>query len=126
MKIYKCRICGNLVHLLENGGGNLVCCGESMELLTAKTSNEGLEKHVPVVSVLGNKVNVKVGSVDHPMVENHYITKIFVAYNNKIIVKKLNYMDKPEADFIIDEEFKTLDVYEYCNLHDLWKTTYTK
>ena len=97
-----------------------------MELLTAKTSNEGLEKHVPVVSVLGNKVNVKVGSVDHPMVENHYITKIFVAYNNKIIVKKLNYMDKPEADFIIDEEFKTLDVYEYCNLHDLWKTTYTK
>lgn len=66
MKVYKCRICGNVVELLENGGGELICCGEAMELLEAKTGDEGLEKHVPVVTVDGRHVKVNVGSVDHP------------------------------------------------------------
>lgn len=126
MKVYKCRICGNVVELLENGGGELVCCGEPMELLVAKTGDEGLEKHVPVVNVDGRNVKVHVGSIDHPMLENHYITKIFVVYNNKILRKNLNYNDIPGAEFVLDEDFTSLDVYEYCNLHDLWKTTYTK
>lgn len=126
MKVYKCRICGNVVELLENGGGELVCCGEPMELLVAKTGDEGLEKHVPVVNIEGRNVKVHVGSVDHPMLENHYITKIFVVYNNKVLRKNLNYTDSPSAEFVLDEDFSSLDVYEHCNLHDLWKTVYTK
>ena len=126
MKVYKCRICGNVVELLENGGGELICCGEAMELLEAKTGDEGLEKHVPVVTVDGRHVKVNVGSVDHPMVENHYITKIFGVYSDKLVRKNLVYTDKPEAEFTLDEDFDSLDVYEYCNIHDLWKTTYTK
>jgi len=126
MKIYKCRRCNNLVELLENGGGELICCNESMELLIPKNTDEGLEKHVPVVEVNNNKVTVKVGSTEHPMLENHYITKIFVVYNNKIVRKNLKYIEEPKAEFILDEEFKKIEVYEYCNLHDLWKTEYTK
>lgn len=126
MKVYKCNICGNVVELLENGGGELVCCGEAMHEMTAKTTDEGNEKHLPVVSVEGNKVIVHVGGIDHPMLENHYITKIFVVYNNKVLRKNLKYTDQPHAEFVLDEEFNTLEVYEYCNIHGLWKTNYNR
>ncbi len=126
MKVYKCNICGNVVELLENGGGELVCCGEPMQEMVAKTTDEGNEKHLPVVNVDGNKVIVHVGSVDHPMTETHYITKIFVVYNNKVIRKDLKFSDQPHAEFVLDEDFDTLDVYEYCNIHGLWKTKYNK
>ena len=126
MKVYKCNICGNVVELLENGGGELVCCGEPMQELIAKSTDEGTEKHLPVITVEGNKINVHVGSVDHPMTEAHYITKIFVVYNNKVIRRNLKYTDFPNAEFILDEEFSTLEAYEYCNIHGLWKTTYNK
>ncbi len=126
MKVYKCNICGNVVELLENGGGELVCCGEAMHEVVSKTTDEGNEKHLPVVTVEGNKVVVHVGSVDHPMTEAHLITKIFIVYNNKIVRKNLKYTDQPHAEFVIDEEFNSLDVYEYCNIHGLWQTKYNK
>ncbi len=126
MKIFKCNICGNVVELLEEGGGQLVCCGEEMKLINAHTEDEGFEKHVPVITVEGNNVNVKVGSIAHPMMENHFITKIFVIYNNKVLRKNLSYTDVPEANFVLDEEYNSFEVYEYCNIHGLWKSTYTK
>ncbi len=126
MKVFKCKVCGNVVELLENGGGELYCCGEPMEEQVAKTTDEGNEKHLPVVTVEGKKVTVHVGSIDHPMIETHYITKIFVCYNNKIVRKNLNFSDAPHAEFVLDEEFETLDVYEYCNIHGLWKTQYSR
>lgn len=126
MKVFKCKVCGNVVELLETGGGQLVCCGEAMEEQVVKSVDEGNEKHLPVVTVDGRKVVVHVGSVDHPMIETHYITKIFVVYNNKIIRKNLEYTDQPHAEFTLDEDFDSLKVYEYCNIHGLWMTEYTR
>lgn len=126
MKIYRCNVCGNVVELLVNGGGTLVCCDEDMELLVPKENDEGNEKHLPVVEISGNEVTVKVGSVAHPMTEAHYIQWISIFYNNKIQKVKLNYTDEPKAIFTVDEEFETIEVYEYCNIHGLWKTKYNK
>ncbi len=126
MKVYKCPICGNVVDLFEVGGGQLVCCGQPMVELVALEENEGLEKHLPVIEVDGNNVKVTVGSVLHPMEPNHYITKIFLTYNDKVLRKNLKPGEEPVANFIVDEEFTTLSAYEYCSLHDLWKTTYKK
>lgn len=126
MIIYKCRICGNVVMLLENGGGTLVCCDQPMEELIAKDSDEGMEKHVPVINVDGKHVTVTVGSVAHPMLENHYITKVFAVYNDKVLTMALQPNQEPKVEFDIDEEFNELEVYEHCNIHDLWKSKYTK
>lgn len=124
MKFYRCNICGNLVEVVNDGGGELVCCGEPMEELNAKTEDEGREKHLPVVEKAGSKLEVKVGSVAHPMTEAHYIQFIVVKYNNKVLKVKLNYTDKPEATFEIEESATEFEVYEYCNVHGLWKTEY--
>ncbi len=126
MKFYKCNICGNLVELIIEGGGELVCCGEPMEELMPKQTEEGNEKHLPVVTAEGNNILVKVGSIEHPMTEAHYIQWIYINYNNKFQRIKLNSNDKPEAVFTVNEEFNTLEVYEYCNIHGLWKTIYKK
>ena len=80
---YRCEVCGNLVELIEDGGGELVCCGEPMKLLTANTTDAATEKHVPVCTREGNKLHVVVGSVAHPMVDAHYIQWICVAQANK-------------------------------------------
>lgn len=126
MKFYKCNICGNVTELHLFGGGTLVCCGEDMEELTPKVSEEGNEKHLPVVEQEDTKITVKVGSVEHPMIEAHYITLITILYNNKTQTAKLNHTNKPEATFTVDEEFNTMEVYEYCNIHGLWKSIYKK
>jgi superoxide reductase len=126
MKLYRCNVCGNVVELLVSGGGTLVCCGEDMEELVAKEGNESNEKHLPIVGADGNKVTVKVGSIAHPMMEAHYIQWIVIFYNNKIQRVKLNYTDEPKAIFTVDEDYKEMEVYEYCNIHGLWKTTYKK
>ncbi len=126
MRIYKCPICGNVVDLLEVGGGELVCCGQPMVELEAKTSEEGYEKHIPVVEVSGRNVMVTVGSVLHPMIDNHYISKIFLVYSNKVLRFDLKPSNEPKISVELDEEVTNLEVYEYCTVHDLWKTTYTK
>lgn len=121
-KIYKCEICGNIVEVVNAGGGALVCCGKPMALLEGNSTDGALEKHVPVIEILPDKtVCVKVGSVEHPMTEAHYIQWIeVVTKDNKIYRKHLTPSDKPEAKFNIDGEISF--AREYCNIHRLWKT----
>ena len=119
-QIYKCNICGNIVEVLHVGVGQLVCCGQPMELLTEKTKDVGLEKHVPVIEKVGGKVKVKVGSVPHPMEEKHYIEWVEIIANGKICRKFLKPGEKPEAEFETTAE--RIEAREYCNIHGLWKT----
>jgi len=118
-QIYKCSICGNIVEVLYAGGGTLVCCGKPMELLKEKTEDVGQEKHVPVIEKTEKGVKVKVGSVPHPMEENHYIQWIELIVDGISLRKFLKPGDKPEAEFGISGE--KLTAREYCNLHGLWK-----
>lgn len=118
-QIYKCDICGNIVEVVHAGGGNLVCCGKPMRLLEGNTVDASLEKHVPVVEKVDGGVIVKVGSVEHPMEEKHYIEWIEIHANGKVYRKHLKPGEKPEAFFKIDEEIDF--AREYCNLHGLWR-----
>jgi len=120
-QIYKCNVCGNIVEVLHAGVGQLVCCGQPMELLTERTTDVGLEKHVPIVEKTGNKVKVKVGSVPHPMEQKHYIEWIEIIANGKTYRAFLNPGDKPEAEFEITA--KKIEAKEYCNIHGLWKSS---
>jgi len=118
-QFYYCEICGNLVGLINDGGGELVCCGEPMKLLEAKTADAATEKHVPVCTRDGNKLHVAVGSVAHPMVESHFIQWICVSQANHTQRVSLKPGQAAEADFTINDGSAV--VYEYCNLHGLWK-----
>ncbi len=120
-QIYKCNICGNIVEVLHSGVGQLVCCGQPMELLTEKTEDVGLEKHVPVIEKAGNKAKVKVGSVPHPMEERHHIEWIEIIADGKTCRKFLKPGAKPEAEFEITVE--KIKAREYCNIHGLWKSS---
>jgi superoxide reductase len=117
---YRCSICGNLVGLMNDGGGQLTCHGQPMTLLTANTSDGAREKHVPVASREGTTLHVAVGSIAHPMLENHYIQWICVAQDNRTQRVALHPGQAPAADFIVADG--PLTIYEYCNLHGLWKT----
>jgi superoxide reductase len=119
-EIYKCEICGNIVEVLHEGKGQLVCCGQPMKLFVENTVDASKEKHVPVIekTVRGNKV--KVGSVPHPMEEKHYIEWIEVIDDaGKAYRQFLKPGDLPEAEFDIKADKVT--AREYCNLHGLWK-----
>ncbi len=120
MQIYKCDICGNIVEVLHGGAGKLVCCGQPMKLLAAKTTDAGLEKHVPVIEKEREKVKVKVGSVPHPMQQDHYIEWIEITSEGKTCRKFLKPGDKPEADFEIPAG--KVNAREYCSIHGLWKS----
>lgn len=120
--IYKCGVCGNVVSVIEAHEGELVCCGQPMNLLEEKTSaQEGKEKHVPVIEKISNGVRVKVGSVPHPMEDSHYIELIqLVEGDNVVIGKRLKPGDKPEAEFCIAYA-DGMKARELCNIHGLWK-----
>lgn len=120
-QIYKCNICGNIVEVLHTGVGQLVCCGQPMELLKEKTKDEGLEKHVPVIEKTKTGVKVKVGSIPHPMEEKHYIEWIEIMTNGRVYRKFLQSNDKPEAEFEV--KAKEIEAREYCNIHGLWKSS---
>ena len=119
LEIYKCNICGNIVEVLHEGVGQLVCCGQPMELLKAKTADEGKEKHVPVIKKNG-KIKVKVGSVPHPMEEKHHIEWIQIVADGKAFRKFLNPGDNPEAEFSVTAA--NIEAREYCNIHGLWSS----
>ena len=112
---YRCAHCGKIVSVVVNGGGTLTCCGDEMQLLKANTTDAAKEKHVPVVTIEGNKVVVNVGSVDHPMTPEHYIQFIMIETNLGTPD------DKPHAEFVLQDGEKLAAAYEYCNLHGLWK-----
>lgn len=122
-QIYKCETCGNTVEVLKNGAGELVCCGNPMTLLEPFTEGDKAAKHLPVVEIDGNKINVAVGEVQHPMDDDHYIQFIEVELGEEKYIKILKPGDVPEASFVVDEALlkdNTPIVKEYCNLHGLW------
>ena len=123
MKLFICQHCGNIAEMIKDSQVNPHCCGEKMLLLNAKESEEGQEKHLPVVSIENNVVSIKVGSTAHPMIPTHYIGFLFLETDKKVYRANLSSEDKPQCQFIISDEEKPLAVYEYCNLHGLWKTT---
>lgn len=118
-QVYKCEICGNIVEVLHNGAGALTCCGQPMKLIEENTVDAALEKHVPIIEEVDGGVIVKVGSVEHPMLPEHYIEWIEVHTKDKIYRKYLKPGEKPEATFKLNE--KPILAREYCNLHGLWK-----
>ena len=121
LQVYRCSVCGNIVEVLHVGGGELVCCGKPMELLEEKTEDEGKEKHVPVIEKTEKGVKVKVGSVEHPMEEKHYIEWIEIIANGKAYRQFLELGNKPEAEFCVEGNIKK--VRAYCNVHGLWKSS---
>ena len=119
IKFYKCRHCGNVIVKMVDSKVPVVCCGEKMQELIPDTVDAAKEKHVPFVTRLeGGRLKIQVGSVPHPMIPEHFIAFIFVETENGGIY--LNLKDNPEAVVCICEE-KPIAVYEYCNLHGLWK-----
>jgi len=120
LQVYKCEICGNVVEVLHEGAGELVCCGQPMTLLVEKTADTGKEKHVPVIEKTGGGVKVKIGDVPHPMEEKHYIEWIEVIADGNAYRHFLKPGDAPEATFAITAASVT--AREYCNVHGLWKS----
>jgi superoxide reductase len=120
LQIYKCERCGNIVEVIHTGPGDLICCQEPMKLYVENTVDAAREKHVPVVEKAEHGFNVKVGSVAHPMEENHYIEWIEVIANGKAYRQFLEPGGSPEATFCVGTENVT--VREYCNLHGLWRS----
>lgn len=120
MKFYICRHCGNLVHMIKDVGVPIVCCGQKMEELKANTVEASAEKHIPVAKLENGVLNVNVGSVDHPMLPEHYIEWVVLETEKGSQIAYLKPEDKPNVSFCIDED-KPVAVYAYCNLHGLWK-----
>ena len=130
--IYKCNICGNIVELLYSGGGQLVCCGQPMILLSANTVDASHEKHVPVIEVTDEGVTVMVGSVPHPMEPEHYIEWIEISRGEgKTMKHYLKPGDKPQVsckckcDDTCDcgcNSTETITARCYCNIHGLWES----
>ena len=121
MKFYKCKHCGKVITILSNEGVPTICCGEEMFELIPGITDAAVVKHVPVVSIEGNKVEVVVGSVVHPMTPEHYIQWIVLETKAGYQVKELTPTCEPKASFVLAEGDEIVAVYEYCNLHNLWK-----
>ena len=120
LKFYRCMKCGNLIQSIEATACTPTCCGETRTELVPNTIDGAAEKHVPEVSQVGNLVTVTVGSVEHPMLEAHYIQWIYLETTGGYYRKELHPGDKPVATFNIQDE-KVVAAYDYCNLHGLWK-----
>ena len=121
VKFYKCMHCGNIAIKVVDKGVPLVCCGEPMVELVPDTQDASLEKHVPDVHVEGNHIHVNIGSVDHPMEPEHYIQFICLIKDAGYEIHPLIAGDAPATDFYLGQGEKALSVYEYCNIHGLWK-----
>ena len=151
---YRCEICGNIVELTKLGGGTLECCGQSMTKLVPNSTDAAKEKHVPVVIKEHGKIKISVGSVAHPMTQDHYIEWIALVTDDKVEMMYLKPGEKPKAEFIYypgeseipytgkddeivpncegepcnfvysDKSINKLSIYAYCNLHGLWKTEF--
>ncbi len=118
-EIYKCELCGNIVEVLTGSDGTLACCGQDMDLLTENTTDAAVEKHVPVMTKTDEGILVNVGSVDHPMTDDHFIEWIEILIDGTSHKLFLNPGDKPQACFpATDGE---VIARAYCNIHSLWK-----
>jgi len=112
-------VCGNIVEVLYGSNGELVCCGQPMELLEEKTADATTEKHVPVIEKTDSSYKVTVGSTLHPMEEKHYIEWIEIIADGRAYRQFLNPGDAPEAEFCVQADSVT--AREHCNVHGLWK-----
>ena len=122
MKYYACKTCGNVIEFAKESGIPVVCCGQPMTELIPGTSDGASEKHVPAVTVDGNRVVVEIGAVEHPMTEAHYIEWIVIETKKGSQKVKLAPTDRPRAEFLLTEGDAFVAAYEYCNLHGLWKS----
>ena len=120
-KFYVCEHCGNIITKVQDSKVPVVCCGQPMKEMIPGTTDAAVEKHVPVYEVEGNVVNVKVGSVEHPMVAEHYIQWIVLQTNQGAQIKYLAPETPPVASFALAEGEEVIAVLEYCNLHGLWQ-----
>ena len=118
LEIYKCMICGNIVEVTHGGDGELVCCGDPMKKMAENTTDAAQEKHVPVIEKIDGGYKVKVGSVAHPMTEEHLIEWIELVADGTAYRAFLKPGQAPEATFLIDAV--QITAREYCNLHGLW------
>lgn len=121
MKFYVCKHCGNIIAYVKDAGVPIMCCGEKMQEIVANTTEAATEKHIPVITVEDNKVKVVVGSMEHPMTEEHYIQWIALQTKQGNQRKELKPGQKPEVCFSLCEGDEVVSVYAYCNLHGLWK-----
>lgn len=117
-EVYRCSVCGNIVEVVNAGGGELHCCGKPMQLMKENSVDAAREKHVPVIEKIAGGYKVTVGSVEHPMLDNHYIQWIELFDGEKVMRHHLKPGEKPEATFITPAE--NVKAREYCNLHGLW------
>ena len=118
VRFYTCPVCGNIIEVVEGDVKRVKCCGRDPEELIANTVDAAVEKHVPVYKVEGNEIIVQVGDVIHPMEEKHYIMFIVLVTEDRVIRVDLNPGDEPIVRLPYVENS---EIYEYCNLHGLWK-----
>ena len=119
-EIYKCEICGNVTEVVHSGQGELVCCGQPMKLVEPKKSDEGKEKHVPVIEKTENAVRIRVGDVPHPMEEKHYIEWIEIIADGKVYREYLEPGEEPDAVFYLKAEDVKARIL--CNIHGFWES----
>ena len=122
MKFFRCKHCGKIIAMVNDRPVPTICCGEKMEELVPNTQDGAYEKHIPVVEVEGSIVTVKVGEVEHPMIDAHYIMWIAIETTMGNQRKVLNPGDKPVAQFALLPGEKVVRAVEYCNLHGLYAT----
>ena len=122
-RFYICEHCGNIIGLIRNAGVPMMCCGQKMTLLEPGTVEASHEKHIPVATVEGNTVKVEIGSVAHPMTEEHKIEWVYLQTNRGGQRKCLCVEGAPSVTFALADE-TPVAVYAYCNLHGLWKAEF--
>ena len=122
LKFYRCKICGKIIAIVKDTGVPTICCGQEMEQIIPGTTDASVEKHVPVITVNGNEVVVKVGSVDHPMAPEHYIEWIALSTKQGNQRKFIKPGDAPVAKFALVAGDEVVKAYAYCNLHSLWSS----
>ena len=122
LQVYRCEVCGHIIEVLHSGAGTLTCCDQPMKQLKENMTDAAKEKHVPVVEKTATGYKVKVGSVAHPMLPEHYIEWIELlaeGAESKVYRQFLSPGQAPEAEFQVSAA--EVSAREYCNLHGLWK-----
>ena len=120
LQVYQCGVCGNIVEVVHESGGQLSCCNQAMNLLEENSVDAATEKHIPVVEKVGGGYKITVGSVAHPMADDHYIEWIELIAGDAVYCQFLNPGDAPEATFQTAADQVTARAY--CNLHGHWKS----
>jgi len=119
-EFYICKHCGNIIGLINNAGVPLTCCGEEMTELVPNTTDAATEKHVPIIKIDGNIVTIDIGSVPHPMLEEHHIAWVYIQTQNGGQRKNLVPGGEPSVKFALTDDDKLEAAFAYCNLHGLW------